>query len=100
MSKHALCVVYCVPMAEGCHSLWCRVAAVEDCLGDTLPLCLMVQSKFLLGLGLCACGPWSGIDVAGTWAAKILQYTATLRWAVGSESPSIFCHTTMDSGQW
>ena len=86
VSKSALCVVCGTPVAEGRLSLRCSVAAV-------LPLHLMVQPKFSLDPGPCASGPWSGIDEAGTWAAEILQYTATLRRAVGSADPSEKCHT-------
>ena len=77
-TKRTLCVVCCTPMAEGRHSMWCRASAVHGCPGDALPLCLMVQLKFSLGLGLCASVAWLGCVEAGSWAAEILQYTATL----------------------
>ena len=35
---------------------------------EALPICLMVPPKFSLGLALCASGPWSHCDEAGTWA--------------------------------
>ena len=91
---NARCVVCCAPVAEGHHSAWRRAAAVLGCLGDVLPLCLMVLLKFSLGPDLCASGPCLGCDEAGTWAAEMLQFTATLRGAVGSGDP---CG---DSGQW
>ena len=69
-------------MVEGHHSLWRRAVAIQGCPGDALPLCLMLQPKFSLGPGLCASKPWSVIGEASTWAAEILQCTATLRRAV------------------
>ena len=84
MSTCTLCVVCCAPVAEGGHPLWRWAAAVQGCPGDALSFCLMVLLKFSLSPGLCASGPWSGIDEAGKWVAEILQYTAHCLGAVGS----------------
>ena len=99
VSKRVLCVVCCAPVAEGRHPLWRRAAAVQGCPGDALLLCLMVVPKFSRSPGLCASRPRSGLDEASIWAAEMLLYTATLRRAVGSGEPSVFCHTAVGSGQ-
>ena len=83
MSKRALCLVCCAPVAEGRHPLWCRAATIPGCPGDVLPLRLMVVPKFSLGPALGASGPWWDIDEAGTWVAETLQHIATLPWGSG-----------------
>ena len=118
MSKRELCVVCGAPVAAGRHSLWCRAAAVQGCPRDALTLCLMVQPKFLLDLGLRASGPWSCNVEAGSGVPEILQYTNTLRRAtgsglvgihlsaaslhgvVGNAKPLVHCLTTWGSGCW
>ena len=52
VSKHALRVVCCAPVAEGRLSLWHRAATVHGCPGDTLPLCLVVLLEFSLPMRL------------------------------------------------
>ena len=111
----ALCVVCCVPVAEGHLSFWCWAAAVQGRPGDAPPLCLRVPPKFSLGPGPCASGPWSGGDDAGTciaevpctlphcsglWAVELLLYTASLPW--GSGQWISFCSLSLPggSGQW
>ena len=44
--KGRRCVVCCAPVAEGHPSLWRWAAAFQGCLGDTLPLYLMVLLEF------------------------------------------------------
>ena len=100
VSKRALCVVCCTPVAEGRQSPRGRAAIVQGCLGEALPLCLMVPLKFSLGLGLCGSTPWSRRDEAGTWAAEILQHAATLCRVVGSEDHSVYCHTVVGGELW
>ena len=68
VSKRTLCAVCGAPVAKGHHFLRRWAAAAGGCPGDALPHCLMVLLKFSLSPGLCASGPWSGIDEASTWA--------------------------------
>ena len=95
MSQLALCVVCCAPEAQGHHSLWRRTAAAMGYPGDTVLLCFVVLTVLARPRGL-----WLCIDEASTWAAKSLQYTATLQREAGSGEPSVYCHTAWGMGQW
>ena len=77
----------------GCRSglPWGCPAALPDGATEILtgprPLCLRTLVRL-------------GCDEAGTWAIDILQYTATLCQALGSEDPSVYHHNVVGSGQW
>ena len=92
VSKCALCVVCGASVVEGRLPVWRRAAAVQGCPGRLAAL-PDGATKVLAGPG-----PWAGIDEASTWAAKILQHTATLQWAAGSGDPSVHRHMAMGSG--
>ena len=111
VSKCALCVVCCAPVAGGCHSLWRRAAAVQGCPGDILPLCLMVLPKFLLAHAFVPLDPGQAVmrpalgrlryfctlpHCVGQWAVGVPLDTATLQWAVGSGQCKSF-HTLLHS---
>ena len=94
VSKRTRCVWYVV-------HLWQRAITLSlvpgvcclGCPGAALPLCLMVLLKFSLDPGLCAPGPWSSFDGAGT---RLRSFSR----AVGSGDPFVYRHTAVGSGQW
>ena len=86
VSERAPCVVCCAPVAEGRHPLSPSLALAAG-LPRGRPAALFDGATEVLGgpCPRCLRALWWGIDEAGTWAAKILQHTATLPWGCGQE---------------
>ena len=84
VSERAPCVVCCAPVAEGRHPLSPPLALAAG-LPRGRPAALFDGATEVLGgpCPRCLRALWWGIDEAGTWAAKILQHTATLPWGCG-----------------
>ena len=68
--------------------------------GEALQFYLMPLPNLSLGPGLCASGPWLGVDAAGSWGAEILQYIATRQRSLGGANLAVYGHTIVGSGQW